>query len=299
MGSKGPWTGRRWRAAFLLAALGLVLGWGPARAQDDDDETDDPTAGYGWKGTVESAWAGQGGGQNTETLSLTSAYQFGESGSSLGLGVLGGTGRTEGIQEGQGTLTLSGVWGVDAFTPNLSLSLERAGGGQTARTADGGVGWDFSDAFSLDLTASYAVQNHIAPTAKLLNLAPSTLTSLSADLLSHSESLGLALDWQVLGTLGFSVGFTREMDYTDVVQNLSHTLSKPVNLRGWINTGTLGTTLTLGDRWSLGVSANTGLQYSPGNGFYNGRTGKSDVTAGPTHSHFFGGGTDLSYSFDL
>ena len=299
MGSKRTWTGRRWRAAFLLAALALVLGPGWARAQDDVDETEDPTAGYGWKGTVESAWAGQGGGQNTETLSFTSAYQFGEGGSSLGLGVMGGTGRVEGIQEGQGTLTLSGTWGVDSFTPNLSLALERAAGGQAIRSADGGIGWDFSDTFSLDLTVGYGSQHHIAQTAKLLDLVPSTTTSLSADMLSHTESLGLSLNWQALKHLGVSAGFTRELDYTDEVQNLARTLSKPVNLKGWTNTGTFGSTLTLGDHWSLGVSANAGLQYSPGIGFFNARTGISNVTAGPSHSHFYGGGTDLSYTFDL
>ena len=283
-----------------LAALVLAFGAAFARAQDDpDDAGDDSAEPYAWQGVLQYDWTAQAHASATSGLSFNSTYSFGDSGSSLGVGVSSTSQKVEGVRVGDGSLSLSGVWGLGDWTPNVSLSTGHAAGGLNTRSVDLGLDWVFQDPFSVTLTGGYGTQRHVAPTAVLLSLPANALTNVEGELFSHSESLGLSFGWQALDKLGFSAGYTRSWDVTDKVENRAHNAEKQLNQRGWTNTLALGGQWTLGNHWSLGFSGNGGKQYSPGLGFYNTRTGVTSTTQAPSKTDFYGAGASLSYSFNL
>jgi hypothetical protein len=278
--------------------LGLVLSFAPtafARAGGMPGEDFRP----GWTGTLCLDGSSQGHGQTTGGLSFSASYQFTEEGTSLSLGLHSQTLKVEEVQVGQGGLSVNGSLAAGDFTPSLGLSSTRSASDMVARSASLSLDWTLGDSWGLSVGGSFSRETHRGPLSLLLDLPEIELLEMEAEIVSHSTGLDLGLQHDLKDWWSLSLGASRSWDVTDEVRNMARTVGTKLNQRGWTQTGTLGTGFDLGKRWGLDLGGSFGRQYSPGNGFYNPRTGSTVKTASAETFDFFAVNWALVFSFGL
>ena len=264
-------------------------------SKDSSVESDKPFAPY-WSGEAGLSYSNQpsqlGQGQIQRQLSLTAIYNFTESGTYMSVGAVAGRQMVEGTDSNYGQLNLEGGLGLDFFQPSLGFQFQRGESAFNSLVSTLTLDFQLWNPFTVGMIFTGGLQSQNGPLSQILGTADTTV-----EIDSRSWSSALEVEFVPWDFLTLSLTASDAFNNTYQVQDVKHTVSKPLNDTDQIPSLTLGADISFLTDFVLALSLQAGYENFPAGTVYSPILGKTVTFNMPTTENFTGLSIGLTYNF--
>jgi hypothetical protein len=250
-----------------------------------------------WSGQVGLTYStlptSQGQGQIQKELNFTGTYNLTEGGDYFSLGITGGQQKVEGVDTNYGELILEGGLVMGIFLPTLSYQGQQGASALNSNTVDLNLNFKIFDPLEIGPLMDVGLQSHQGALSQL---------GLTSDAIDEIDSGNLTLGamvtfipWEDFLTL--TLTGQQEFDDTYKYENVTHTVSHPVNQRDRIPSLTLGEDATFWKDFELELAEQAGREYYPAGTVYSPILGRTVTNAKAATQSFEGFSVALMYNF--